>query len=106
MYTGPKSYTGLGSVHGQGCWGGRAESGSDARGGRVPHLLQVGGEAPQQPEPKPPRAGSGLPHPRLGVALASPGSAFASTSTPPASRSSLLLPGSSPENSTPPCRPL
>lgn len=71
-------------------------------GGRVPHLLRVGGEAPLLPEPKPPRAGSGLPNPRLRVALATPESTFASSSTPPASRSSPLLPGSSPGDSTPP----
>lgn len=39
---GPKSYRESGGVHFQGCWGGRAESRSDARGGRVPHLLGVG----------------------------------------------------------------
>lgn len=59
-------------------------------GGRVPHLLRVGGEALQQPEPKPPRAGSGFPHPGLRVALAAPQATFASGSTPPASRSSPI----------------
>lgn len=76
VYTSPKSYVGRGGCTralnptrdlaacmvrdaGEDVWC----QGLTPAGGRVPHLLQVGGEAPQQPEPKPPRAGSGSPTP-------------------------------------------
>lgn len=76
VYTSPKSYVGRGGCTralnptrdlaacmvrdaGEDVWC----QGLTPAGGRVPHLLQVGGEAPQQPEPKLPRAGSGSPTP-------------------------------------------
>jgi hypothetical protein len=56
--------------------------------GRVPHLLGREEKSLQPPEPKPPRAGSGLPNPRRRVALAAPEATFAPSSTSPDGRSS------------------